>query len=210
MNFSNTQPPPGYREVEHARWTWANPDCRRCGGTGLVWTNVWDRDVYEYGPLYREDNDCGCVWTPDQDTLAALDAQYRSWGNPDRARENWQGIAHGLGPRRPGGRYWCGYWRTGYTVVAIHYTFTDGDPASPMWSITVQWDDGRHGTHFTPWNWSLDGQQRPQADHPGAAPPPPELQADSEASGAPREPRRARRFWHRWRRAAQASTASTA
>lgn len=168
-------PPHGYQEVAHARWMWADPGCDRCDGTGIVWTDVWDHGINEYAPLCREDNDCDCVWTPDEDVLEELDRRYQSRGNPDRARDAWESIAKALGPRRPGGWYWSRYWRAGYTVVSIDYSFHDGDPASPSWTITVRWDDGHHTTHCTPWDFSQDSCDRPPARHPGPSPVAPDL-----------------------------------
>lgn len=162
-------PPHGYHAVAHARWTWADPHCRICDGTGVVWADVWDRAIDDSAPLYREDNDCGCVWTPEPDVLEELDRRYRSRGNPDRARDAWKGIERALGPRRVGGWYWSGYWRTGYTVVSIDYSFHDGDPASPSWAITVRWDEGHRSTHCTPWDERRDSCHRPPAHHPGPA-----------------------------------------
>ena len=49
------------------------------------------------------------------------------------------------GPRRVGGRYFSGYWRQTYDVLAI-----DGD------TLTVRWQDGRTTTHSTPWDQSAD------------------------------------------------------
>jgi hypothetical protein len=49
-------------------------------------------------------------------------------------------------PRKPGGRYLCGYWQEEYEVLSID---EDG------W-ITVQWADGRPGLHITPWTPSRD------------------------------------------------------
>ncbi|WP_121392866.1 hypothetical protein [Actinokineospora cianjurensis] len=142
----------------------------------------WEYDPEEVIPLYREPDDCDCVWTPDVDVLEELSRRYRSWGNADRARDAWEGIAQAIGPRRPGGWYWCGYWRTGYTVVSIDYSFYDGDPASPAWQMTVQWDDGHRTTHFTAWDHGRDSCHRAPARHPGPAPVPPELRSSAPAS----------------------------
>ncbi|RAS59503.1 hypothetical protein C8D87_114115 [Lentzea atacamensis] len=178
-------PPDGYCKVEHARWTWADPGCGHCRGTGLLWTPVWDRRINPYTPLHEEDNDCGCVWSPAPEVLEELCARYQSWGNAERARDAWEGIARAVGPREPGLRYRCGYWGTGYTVVSIDYDFHDDDPASPSWQMTVLWDDGRRTTHCTPWDSSRDSIQdscdRPPAQHPGPAPVPPELLSTSPA-----------------------------
>lgn len=163
-------PPHGYRKVAYGPWTWADAGCDDCDGTGIVWTTVRDDGV----PLYREDSDCACVWTPDED-VDELNRRYQSWGSPDRARDAWERIAEALGPRRPGGWYWSGYWYTGYTVVSISYTFHDGDPASPSWKITVQWDAGHRTTHHTPWDARGDSCHRPSDRWPGPAPVPPEL-----------------------------------
>ena len=52
-----------------------------------------------------------------------------------------------VGPRKVGGRYLCGYWRTEYTVTAIEYR--------PDWasgtSITCHWADGTITPHGTAW-----------------------------------------------------------
>jgi hypothetical protein len=200
-------PPPGYSAVPDARWTWADPRCERCHGSGTVWHTVYEHDLdgREYDPeevipLYREPDDCDCVWTPDVDVLDELGRRYRSWGNADRARDAWEGIAQAIGPRRPGGWYWCGYWRTGYTVVSIDYSFHDGDPASPTWQITVKWDDGRRTTHCTPWDSSRDSCHRPPAPHPGPAPVPPELRFSSPASASGRGLRSLLASWFQPRR----------
>jgi hypothetical protein len=63
-------------------------------------------------------------------------------------------LARAIGPQEVGGRYMCGYWRNGYTVVSI-----DTAPsriAWSEWSITVRWDDGRETTHCTAWDASRD------------------------------------------------------
>ena len=52
-----------------------------------------------------------------------------------------------VGPRKGGGRYLCGYWRTEYTVTAIEYRDSwEGT------SITCKWEDGHSTTHSTPWD----------------------------------------------------------
>lgn len=170
-------PPPGYHKVENARWTWADPNCDSCHGTGLLWNAVWQHDINSDAPTHYEDNDCPCQWSPDEDVLEQLYRQYQSWGNQDRAHEAWEGIAQALGPRRPGGTYWCGYWRQAYTVVEISYAFYNGDPASPSWTMTVEWDGGRRTTHHTPWEPDRDSCHRPPMQEPGPAPAPPELHA---------------------------------
>lgn len=181
-------PPPGYHEVE--RLVWADPGCGSCDGTGIVWIDVWDRDLNEYAPLYREDTDCDCVWTPKAEVMEELDKRYRAWGSPERARDAWERVLTAIGPRRPGRWYWCGYSRAGYTVLSINYSFYNGDPSSPAWEITVRWDDGRRVTHCTPWDPSRDSCQRPTAQHTGSAPVPPELRYSSLNSAS-------RRWWTR-------------
>lgn len=56
----------------------------------------------------------------------------------------------GLGPRKVGGRYLCGYWKEEYEVVAVD---TKSGPAGCSWSVTVRTvgeDETR--THCTPWD----------------------------------------------------------
>jgi hypothetical protein len=199
-------PPPGYSAVPDARWTWADPRCEHCHGSGTVWHTVYEHDLYgwEYDPeevipLYREPDDCDCVWSPDDDVLEELDRQYRSWGNADRARDAWEGIARALGPRRSGGWYWCGYWRAGYTVVSINYSFHDGDPASPAWQMTVQWDDGHRTTHCTAWDYDRDSCDRPAAPRPAPGPAP-ELRPAPQAFTSRRGLRSLLTSWFRSRR----------
>lgn len=50
-----------------------------------------------------------------------------------------------VGPRKVGGRYFCGYWRVGYSVTAI-----DGH------MMTCVWDDGKTTTHCTAWDNRFD------------------------------------------------------
>ena len=55
-----------------------------------------------------------------------------------------------IGPRVPGGRYFCCYWRQSYTVLAIEHA------SSGFWRMRVQWEDGAHTTHCTAWNSYTD------------------------------------------------------
>ena len=59
--------------------------------------------------------------------------------------------AREIGPRRVGGRYYCGYWRQEYEVLAIHH-------GAPVWGwlISVRWDDGRITHHATAWDPRYD------------------------------------------------------
>ena len=52
-------------------------------------------------------------------------------------------------PRRVGGRYYCGYWRDEYTVVAR-------DDSGLVPGFTVRWSDGHETTHCTAWDARLD------------------------------------------------------
>ena len=56
---------------------------------------------------------------------------------------------HSLGPRRPGGRYFCGYWRQEYEVVEIRLR-------QHGWSILIRWEDGREVEHCTAWDHRRD------------------------------------------------------
>jgi hypothetical protein len=51
------------------------------------------------------------------------------------------------GPRRVGGRYWCGYWAEAYLVLELDWV--------SGW-VTVQWADGRLGRHCTGWDPDRD------------------------------------------------------
>jgi hypothetical protein len=53
-------------------------------------------------------------------------------------------------PRVIGGRYYSGYWRLAYTVLAI----AEPEPGSREW--TCQWADGTVTTHATAWDWPRD------------------------------------------------------
>jgi hypothetical protein len=66
-----------------------------------------------------------------------------------------------VGPRRVGGRYYCGYWRWEYTVLAIEYSHGG-------WLITEATDEeaaeGRSRTHCTAWDERVfPGQERAEA-----------------------------------------------
>lgn len=52
-----------------------------------------------------------------------------------------------FGPQKVGGVYFCGYWQQQYTVLAI---------TEDLRWIRIQWDDGRIGTHMTPWDARRD------------------------------------------------------
>jgi hypothetical protein len=63
-------------------------------------------------------------------------------------------VAQAIGPRRVGGRYSNGYWKSAYTVLAI-----DAGPREswPDWEITVQYDDlETPTTHCTAWDPQRD------------------------------------------------------
>jgi hypothetical protein len=179
-------PPDGYHMVADAQWAWADPNCAHCKGTGTIWTDVWDLEINECVPINREPDDCECVWTPDDDVLEELNERYLSEGNSARARDAWEGIARAIGPRRSGGRYWCGCWCAGYTVVSITYSFHGGDPARPSWEMTVRWDDGHHTTHSAPWDYSRDCCTRSAARVPSPAPVLPKLRAAMSAAASRR------------------------
>lgn len=49
--------------------------------------------------------------------------------------------------------YWCGYWHQVYKVLEVNYKTIHGK--SYLQNITVQWEDGKIGTHCT----SLDYQR---------------------------------------------------
>lgn len=59
----------------------------------------------------------------------------------------------GLGPRVVGGRYWCGYWRCEYTVLAVGVreivVAWDARPGIGSWTPRVV-------THCTPWDARRD------------------------------------------------------
>lgn len=59
--------------------------------------------------------------------------------------------ARNIGPQVPGGRYLCGYWQQEYTVLAIASLTDDSTPV-----FTVQWADGRKGSHCTAWDARRD------------------------------------------------------
>lgn len=74
----------------------------------------------------------------------------------DKARDEleWSdSTAYVIGPRHIGGRYFCGYWRNEYTVLAI-------DRSDRSWRITEATDEeaaeGRSRTHCTSWDWNRD------------------------------------------------------
>lgn len=56
-----------------------------------------------------------------------------------------------------GKTYWCGYWSQWYKVLNAEYVTHRN--YKELVSVTVQWQDGRIGTHCTaldPWNdWEL-------------------------------------------------------
>lgn len=54
----------------------------------------------------------------------------------------------------PGQWYWCGYWHRAYKVLESHYKTVQGK--SHLQSVTVQWDDGRIGTHCTGLDYKRD------------------------------------------------------
>lgn len=61
-------------------------------------------------------------------------------------------------PRKPGGRYWSGYWQEEYTVEAM---FSQIRPEIPGWGhsdgwMTVRWADGHTTTHCTAWDERRD------------------------------------------------------
>lgn len=64
-------------------------------------------------------------------------------------RQRQEMIARIVGPQRVGGRYFCGYWRQAYTVLAI-------EPNGRGVSITSAWDDGSVTTHCTAWDARRD------------------------------------------------------
>lgn len=78
-------------------------------------------------------------------------------------------LAECIGPQRPHGVYWSGYWRETFTVIGL-----DVQP-NGTWAITVKWHGdaqcanpspaGRTSTHYTAWNMQRDRIVR-QADEP--------------------------------------------
>ena len=54
-------------------------------------------------------------------------------------------------PRQVGGRYFCGYWRQEYTVLAMEL-----EPLGVYGRWTVEWADGHRTTHSTAWDWRHD------------------------------------------------------
>jgi len=56
-----------------------------------------------------------------------------------------------FGPQVPGGRYFNGYYKEEYTVLAlVHHMDWRGD------SIRVRWVDGSETEHSTAWNPTSD------------------------------------------------------
>jgi len=60
-------------------------------------------------------------------------------------------FATAIGPRRVGGRYFSGYWREEYTVLAIQW-----DMPVWGWQMTVHWADGHVTSHSTWWEAGRD------------------------------------------------------
>ncbi len=55
-------------------------------------------------------------------------------------------------PRVVGGRYWCGYWRQIYSVLAIRRGSVPG-----VRHLTVRWEgDLSETTHCTAWDFNYD------------------------------------------------------
>lgn len=61
-------------------------------------------------------------------------------------------VTQAIGPRRVGGRYYCGYWGLAYTVTAL---WRESEGPGP-WEIVVRWDDGRSTRHATAWDARYD------------------------------------------------------
>ena len=74
--------------------------------------------------------------------MAEADEEYDAW------------VDECLGPQQVGGRYHCGYWNQGYTVVAIERGPREG---WPVWQITVLGDgEERTRSHCTAWEPKRD------------------------------------------------------
>lgn len=48
---------------------------------------------------------------------------------------------------KPDQWYWCGYWHQAYKVLEANYQAIQG--RLHLKNVTVQWDDGKVGTHCT-------------------------------------------------------------
>lgn len=57
---------------------------------------------------------------------------------------------YGIGPRKAGGRYFCGYWKQEYDVLSV------ADNGRAGWRMTVRWEDGRETSHCTSWDAARD------------------------------------------------------
>ena len=56
-----------------------------------------------------------------------------------------------MDPRKPGGRYFCGYWRQEYEVLAMW----SGIRHATGW-MRVLWADGHETQHCTSWDARRD------------------------------------------------------
>jgi hypothetical protein len=82
-------------------------------------------------------------------------------------------VRRAIGPRVVGGRYRNDYWGKEYTVRRIDVGADSRVPWSD-WSITVEWSDGKVGTHCTAWgrrDQVLAFQNPPLVDTVGTVPP---------------------------------------
>lgn len=57
-----------------------------------------------------------------------------------------------IGPRKVGGRYYCGYWGKEYDVLDIETDRTQWPP----WRVVIRWEDGRESWHCTAWDKRRD------------------------------------------------------
>ena len=48
---------------------------------------------------------------------------------------------------KPNQWYWCGYWMKAYKVLEVNYQTIQG--RLYLKDVTVQWEDGKVGTHST-------------------------------------------------------------